>query len=113
MRRQIAVVAGSPAYIAPERLRGVPYDGRADVYSPGVMLYELLVGQVPFVSDDGDLMKVAVMHLKATAVPPSQRNPDLPAGVDAIVARLLEKEPGRRPTAPEAVDLLRDLVDFV
>jgi serine/threonine protein kinase len=107
------VVAGSPAYIAPERLRGVPYDGRADVYSLGVMLYELLVGQVPFVSDDGDLMKVAVMHLKATAVPPSQRNPALPAGVDAIVARLLEKDPDRRPTAAEAVDLLRDLIDFV
>jgi eukaryotic-like serine/threonine-protein kinase len=107
------VVAGSPAYIAPERLRGVPYDGRADVYSLGIMLYELLVGQVPFVSDDGDLMKVAVMHLKAKAAPPSQRNPALPAGVDATVARFLEKDPAQRPTALEAVDLLRDLTDFV
>jgi serine/threonine protein kinase len=106
------VVAGSPAYIAPERLRGVPYDGRADVYSLGIMLYELLVGRVPLVSEDGDLMKVAVMHLKARAEPPSQRNPGLPVGVDAIVARFLEKDPAQRPTALEAVDLLRDLIDF-
>jgi len=106
------VVAGSPAYIAPERLRGVPYDGRADIYSLGVMLYELLVGQVPFISEDGDLMKVAVMHLKAQAVPPSKRVPGLPAGVDAIVGRFLAKDPEQRPTAVEAVDLLRDLLDF-
>ncbi len=63
------IVAGSPAYLAPERLRGVGYDGRADVYSLGVMLYEMLTGSVPFLSPDGDLMKVAVMHLKKTPEP--------------------------------------------
>lgn len=107
-----SVVAGSLAYIAPERLRGVPYDGRADVYSLGIMLHELLVGRVPFVSDDGDIMKVAVMHLKSSPEPPSQHNPALSAGVDAIVARFLEKDPALRPTALQAVDLLRDLSAF-
>ncbi len=106
------VVAGSPAYIAPERLRGVRYDGRADVYAMGVMLYELLTGQVPFLSHDGDLMKVAVMHLKKKPEAPSVRNPALPPGIDPLVLGLLEKDPDARPTASQAQEILRDLLDF-
>jgi len=106
------IVAGSPAYLAPERLRGMPYDGRADVYSAGIMLYELLTGRVPFVST-GDLMKVALMHLRQLPTPPSTLNPDLPSGIDEHVLRLIEKDPAKRPTASEAADVLRDLLDFV
>jgi CheY-like chemotaxis protein len=106
------VVAGSPAYLAPERLRGTPYDGRADVYAVGIMLYELLTGLVPFVSPDGDLMKVAIMHLKQQPVPPSHKNPNLPGGVDAFVLRLLQKDPAKRPNALEAIEMLKDLLDL-
>jgi len=107
------VIAGSPAYLAPERLRGTPYDGRADVYAVGVMLYELITGRVPFSSPDGDLMKVALMHLKQAPVPPSERNPALPAGMDPLVLRFLAKDPALRPTAAQASGLLKDMLDFV
>lgn len=107
------VIAGSPAYLAPERLRGTGYDGRADVYAVGVMLYELLTGRVPFFSVDGDLMKVALMHLKDQPQLPSERNPALPAGLDPLILKLLAKDPAQRPTALQAVALVKDLLDFV
>jgi CheY-like chemotaxis protein len=107
------IIAGSPAYLAPERLRGTGYDGRADVYAVGVMLYELLTGRVPFLSHDGDLMKVALMHLKDQPQLPSERNPDLPARLDAPIMTLLAKDPAQRPTAQQAVELLKDLLEFV
>jgi serine/threonine protein kinase len=107
------IIAGSPAYLAPERLRGTGYDGRADVYAVGVMLYELLTGRVPFFAVDGDLMKVALMHLKDQPQLPSERNPDLPASLDAPIMKLLAKDPAQRPTALQAVELLKDLLEFV
>ena len=103
------VIAGSPAYLAPERLRGTPYDGRADVYAVGVMLYELLTGRVPFFNADNDLMQVALMHLRQLPVPPSEKNPKLPCSLDPLVLRFLEKDPAARPTAAQGVGLLREL----
>lgn len=107
------IIAGSPAYLAPERLRGHRYDGRADVYAVGIVLYEMLVGRVPFQSADGDLMAVALMHLKERPMPPTLRNPSLPTGVDPIVLRLLEKDPAARPTATAATELVQELLDLV
>ncbi|MDP2339622.1 MAG: protein kinase [Deltaproteobacteria bacterium] len=105
-------IAGSPAYLAPERLRGHKYDGRTDVYGAGIVLYEMLTGRVPFQSLEGDLMAVALMHLKEQALPPSKRNPLLPAGIDALVLQFLEKDPARRPTAEAAVELAQDMLDL-
>ena len=112
-RSSSRIIAGSPAYLAPERLRGHRYDGRADVYAVGIVLYEMLVGRVPFQRADGDLMAVALMHLKERPMPPTLRNPSLPAGVDPIVLRLLEKDPAARPTAAAATELVQDLLDLV
>ena len=106
-------IVGSPAYMAPERLRGHRYDGRADVYSVGVTLYEMLTGKLPFRSDNGDVMAVALMHLREMPLPPSQLRPDLPPGVDEIVLRLLDKDPGRRPGALIAVEMVQDLLDYI
>ena len=105
-------IAGSPAYLAPERLRGLRYDGRTDVYGAGIVLYEMLTGRVPFQSLDGDLMAVALMHLKEQAVPPSLRNPSLPAGIDPLVMRFLEKDPNKRPTAIAASELVQDILEL-
>lgn len=104
-------IAGSPAYMAPERLRGRRYDGRSDVYAVGITLYEMLTGVVPFRSDNTDVMAVALMQLRATAVPPTLVVSSLPAMADATVARLLEKDPEKRPHAREAVERLQDLLD--
>ncbi|HEY1098668.1 MAG TPA: response regulator [Myxococcota bacterium] len=107
------IIAGSPAYLAPERLRGTGYDGRADVYAVGVMLYELITGRVPFFNADNDLMQVALMHIKQVAVAPSVRNPALSSAVDDRVMRLLAKDPAQRPTAAQAVGLLKGLLEPV
>ncbi|HXT20490.1 MAG TPA: protein kinase [Thermoanaerobaculia bacterium] len=92
-------ILGSPAYMAPERLRNQPYDGRADVYSLGVMLYEMLTGRLPFVSADGDPLAVVTMHLTEEPRPPRALRPDLPELVDAVVMQALVKDPAERPQA--------------
>jgi eukaryotic-like serine/threonine-protein kinase len=102
-------IAGSPAYMAPERLRGRGYDGRSDVYAVGITLFELLTGRVPFRSDNRDPMAVALMQLREAAPPVSTFVPALSTEVDAVVAALLEKEPGRRPTARQALARLQEL----
>jgi serine/threonine protein kinase len=104
-------IAGSPAYMAPERLRGRKYDGRSDVYAVGITLYELLTGIVPFRSENTDIMAVALMQLRDTATPPTSLVPSLPPIADRIVAQLLEKDPDKRPTAFEAIEKLQDLLD--
>ncbi len=106
-------IAGSPAYMAPERLRGRPYDGRSDVYAVGITLYELLTGDVPFRSDNSDVMAVALMQLRDEPVPPSEAEPALPQALDARVLEFLQKEPAKRPTAAQAVERLHDLLDAV
>ncbi|MFN7953425.1 MAG: protein kinase [bacterium] len=97
---------GTPAYMAPERLRNDPYDGRSDVYSLGVMLFEMLTGQLPFQSRDDDPVAVALQHL--TAVPPRPRTlvPDVPSDLETVVMRCMAKEANLRPTAIELAELV-------
>ncbi|HEY4224004.1 MAG TPA: serine/threonine protein kinase, partial [Myxococcota bacterium] len=72
---------------------------------------ELLTGRVPFRSDNPDIMAVALMQLRETAVPPTQVVPSLPGMADRVVGLFLDKDPERRPTASEAIEKLQDLVD--
>ncbi len=101
------VVLGTPAYLAPERVLGAAIDGRADVYSVGVLLYDALAGVTPFhgASPDAVLQQQVSMHPR----PLSALDPDVPEALDAIVRELLAKEPSRRPAAAEAADRLRAL----
>jgi serine/threonine-protein kinase len=92
-------ILGSPAYMAPERLRNQPYDGRADTYSLGVMLYEMLTGRLPFVSDDADPMAVVAQHLTEEPRPLRELVPDLPGELDEIVLAALAKDWQLRPQA--------------
>ena len=84
---------GTPGYMAPEQIRGAPFDARADLYALGCILYEMLVGHAPFV---GDTPTVQQMHLEADVRPPSHLAPWVPAFVDTLVLDLLQKDPTRR-----------------
>ena len=85
--------------MAPERFSNTPYDGAADVYSVGVMLYEMLTGHLPFVESDGNPLKIALMHVNERPRPLSELNPRVPPAVEAVVLQALAKDPCRRPTA--------------
>jgi eukaryotic-like serine/threonine-protein kinase len=88
-------VMGSPSYMAPERLEGAERgDERTDVYSLGVLLYEMLVGAPPFAGDD--YRAIAAQHRTGTPEPPSARRVGLPRSLDAVVLRALAKKPDDR-----------------
>jgi serine/threonine protein kinase/CheY-like chemotaxis protein len=89
-------LVGTPAYMAPERLSSQPYDGRSDVYSVGIMLYEMLCGQPPFKSKD--LMAVAMMQMTQEPRPLHEVNPSVPPAIEAVVLEVLSKDPQKRPT---------------
>ncbi|MDH3676286.1 MAG: protein kinase, partial [Anaerolineae bacterium] len=102
LQRGTGFVAGTPAYMAPEQIEGRPTDGRADLYSLGVMLFELLSGgQLPFDYADEDEMMEA--HLHASPPPLSQFVPDIPLVLEQIILRLLAKDPAERYPSAEAV----------
>ncbi len=89
-------IIGTPLYMAPEQSRdGALVDARADVYSLGVMLYELLAGDVPFPSET--VYHCILAHATMEPPPLEERRPDLPAAVVALIHRCLEKDPERRP----------------
>ena len=89
---------GTPSYTAPERIVGQDYDGRADVYSLGVMLYEMLCGQRPLQTQDNDFLAVAMMQVNTAPRNLREVNPDVPAAVEDVVMQALEKNPNQRPT---------------
>ncbi|MEM7350272.1 MAG: response regulator [Acidobacteriota bacterium] len=94
-------VIGTPIYMAPERFVKVQYDGRADVYSLGVMLYEMLVGKPPFYLAGTSPLKVIYAHMNETPPPLRELNPELSADIETVVMRALDKEMAQRPTAAE------------
>jgi CheY-like chemotaxis protein len=91
---------GTPAYIAPERLLERPYDGLADVYSIGVMLYRMLSGRLPFGKDDA-LAALVVASLRDEPEPLARHAPGVPPRLAALVMGALAKDPAARPTAEE------------
>lgn len=99
---------GSVHYIAPEQARGDYINDKADIYSVGVMLYEMLTGQLPFVADNA--VSVAIMQMQAEPTPPSRINPSIPKGLEEITMHAMEKNPAQR--FPSAADMLEDVERF-
>ncbi|MBA3729039.1 MAG: protein kinase [Actinobacteria bacterium] len=103
-----SMLSGTPDYVSPEQVRGASADARSDLYSLGAVLYEMLCGRPPFAGDTA--LAVALKHVHDAAVPPSRIDPQVPAGLEAVVLRCLAKDPERR--YQRAADLREDLRRF-
>ena len=95
-------IIGTAQYLSPEQAKGAPVDQTSDLYSVGVVLYELLTGVVPFTGDTP--VEIAMKHLSSTPEPPSARRAEIPRGLDQIVLRALAKDPADRYQSAEEMD---------
>ena len=95
-------IVGTAQYLSPEQARGAPVDPRSDLYSLGIVLYEMLTGEVPFSGDTP--VEIAMKHLSQVPVPPSELRADVPHDLDAVVLRALAKDPDQRYGSAEEMD---------
>src|SRR3954447_10960483 len=95
-------IVGTAQYLCPEQARGAPVDARSDLYSLGIVIYEMLTGRVPFTGDAP--VEIAMKHLSSIPEPPSKLRPDVPHDLDAIVMRALAKDPEERFDSAEEMD---------
>lgn len=102
---QTGLVMGTATYFSPEQAQGRPVDPRSDVYSLGVVLYEMVCGRPPFRGDDA--LAVAYQHVQEQPTPPRQINADIEPTLEAIILKCLAKNPSAR--YPSAEDLRADL----
>jgi serine/threonine protein kinase len=91
---------GTPAYLSPEQIRGEPQNTRSDLFSLGIVLYQMLTGVPPF--EGSSVSAVCAQILSAEPIPPTQRNPGLPAGIDHVILRCLAKSPADRYPSAES-----------
>jgi predicted Ser/Thr protein kinase len=89
-------IVGTIAYLSPERFLGKIADARSDLYSVGIVMYEVFTGTVPFKNESDDLIAVIFAHVNEPPAPLRSVNPAVPAPIERIVLRLLEKDPERR-----------------
>lgn len=98
-------VMGSVYYFSPEQARGAAVDARSDIYSAGVVFYEMLTGKVPFTGETP--VAIAMQHLQNAPVPPNEANPAVSSALDFVVLHAMEKKPRRRYQSAE--EMLRDI----
>ena len=99
---------GSVHYVSPEQARGEATDGKTDIYSVGVLVYEMLTGQLPFQSDNA--ISVALMQVNEDAIPPSTINEDVPTGLEQITMRAMQKNQKER--YQTAAEMLLDIEEY-
>jgi len=102
------LISGTVYYLAPEQAMGQQLDSRTDLYSLGVMLYELTTGELPFTAENP--IAVISQHLHAPVVPPRVKNDEISPALDALIVGLLEKNPQDRPAS--AKDVIRAYQSF-
>ena len=99
---------GSVHYISPEQAKGSQVDGRSDLYSAGVVLYEMLTGRLPFEGETP--VFVAIQHINSIPIPPRELNPDIPPRLEEIILKAMAPDPDQR--YPSAEAMLADLKEF-
>lgn len=99
---------GSVHYISPEQARGDDTDAQADIYSVGIMLFEMLTGRLPFEADNA--VSVAIKQIQSIPKRPRELNPDIPEGLEAITIRAMQKEVAYR--YGSATEMLHDIDEF-
>jgi serine/threonine-protein kinase len=95
-------IIGTAQYLSPEQAKGAPVTPASDIYSVGIVLYEMLTGSVPFTGDTP--LEIAMKHLSTTPLPPSEKRHEVPPELDAIVLRALAKDPTARYQSAEEMD---------
>jgi len=95
-------IVGTAQYLSPEQARGAPVDQRSDIYSVGIVLYELLTGQLPFTGETP--LEIAMKHLSEIPKPPSSLRPEISPDLDMVVLRALAKDPDERFDSAEDMD---------
>jgi serine/threonine-protein kinase len=91
---QTGSIMGTAQYLSPEQAQGQPVSAPSDLYSVGIILYEMLTGRVPFEGESA--VTIALKQVSEAPVPPSRHNPQVPPALEAVVLRALEKDPARR-----------------
>jgi len=99
---EVGSIIGTAQYLSPEQARGAPVDQTSDLYSVGIVLYELLTGEVPFTGDTP--LEIAMKHLSEPPKPPSELRPEVPHDLDLVVLRALAKDPSDRYQSAEEMD---------
>ena len=106
----VGAIVGTPAYMAPEQILGAKIDGRADLYALGVVLYEMTTGRPPFMGDDP--LTIVSQHIHAPVVPPRALRSDIPRALEAVIIKLLAKDPAQRfASALDTAAALRDSLE--
>ena len=105
IKTSYGLILGSPAYMSPEQAAGEPLDSRSDIYSLGVTMFHMLVGELPF---QGDTSSVMAQHITRPASPPSSVDASISEDLDAVVIRMLAKKPDDRfQTMSELIEALK------
>lgn len=88
------IILGTPTYMAPEQVKGSKVDSRTDVYSLGIIMYEMFTGRPPYVADDP--MGILFQHMEGKAKPPRELNPNVPEDLDALIRKAIARKPENR-----------------